>query len=270
MSAPAAAPRLSLVIPSKNRPAEIARCMQSVFAHGAGVDEIIVVDQSPAAYELPADPRIAHLYRPELSGLTAARNAGIDRATGDIVLFMDDDCTFETDVPAAVRAAFERGDDVVGVQPEIVDPGYTPPPISHRVFGHGFFNTHTFADPHSPGQMRRLMGAAMAFRASVFARERFDESLHGYCYGEDWDFSLRAKRYGKLASAPDGIVEHRPSPNNRYDRLRALRTRWTNIRYFYRKLRAGTKPVDRLWYWWWMLGETLQWLRLGYGIPREE
>ena len=50
----------------------------------------------------------------------------------------------------------------------------------------------------------------------------------------------------------------------------SLRTRWTNIRYFYRKLRAGTRPVDRLWYWWWMLGETLQWLRLGYGVPRGE
>ncbi|HWT05975.1 MAG TPA: glycosyltransferase family 2 protein [Xanthomonadales bacterium] len=260
--------RVSLVVPSKNRPAEIVRCLASVFAHSDSIAEIVVVDQSGTPYELAADPRVTHLYRPELGGLTAARNAGIDRATGDVVLFMDDDCTFESDVVSIVRDAFARAGDVVGVQPEIVDRDYAPPPISHRVFGHGFFDSHTFMAPGA-AELRRMSGCAMAFRASVFANERFDESLHGYCYGEDWDFSLRAKRHGRLVLAPDARVEHRPSPNNRFDHRRALETRWTNFNYIYRKLRAQTSPLDRAWYLWWALGETLQWLRFGYGFPQK-
>lgn len=259
--------RVSLVIPSKNRPEEIVRCLASVFAQSDSVAEVVVVDQSATPYELPADPRVTHVYRPELSGLTAARNAGIDRATGDVVLFMDDDCTFESDVVATVRATFALAGDIVGVQPEVVDRDYAPPPISHRVFGKGFFNAHTFMVP-GERDVRRMSGCAMAFRATVFAHERFDESLHGYCYGEDWDFSLRAKHHGRLVLARDALVEHRPSPNNRFDHRRALETRWTNVNYIYRKLRAQTSALDRMWHLWWRLGETLQWLRFGYGLPR--
>jgi GT2 family glycosyltransferase len=259
--------RVSLVVPSKNRPAEIVRCLASVSAQSDSIAEVIVVDQSATPYELAADPRVTHVYRPELSGLTAARNAGIDRATGDIVLFMDDDCTFESDVVAAVRETFARDGGVVGVQPEVVDRDYTPPPISQRVFEKGFFDSHTFMAPGAT-ELRRMSGCAMAFRATVFAHERFDESLHGYCYGEDWDFSLRAKRHGRLVLARDAVVEHRPSPNNRFDRRRSLETRWTNFNYIYRKLRADTHPLDRVWHVWWALGETLQWLRFGYGFPQ--
>ena len=262
-------PGVSLVIPSKNRPAEIVRCLASVFARSASIDEIIVVDQSAAPYELPADRRVTHLYQPELSGLTAARNAGVDHAKGDVVLFMDDDCTFESDVVAIVSETFARRADVVGVQPEVVDPDYTPPPISQRIFEHGFFDSHTFMKPGA-SELRRMSGCAMAFRATVFEHERFDESLHGYCYGEDWDFSLRAKRHGRLVLAPEALVQHRPSPTNRFDRRRSFQTRWTNFNYIYRKLRAQTGPLDRVWYVWWALGETLQWLRFGYGFPQAE
>ncbi len=262
--------RVSLVVPSKNRPEEIGRALASVLARSPSIDEILVVDQSSTPYQLPSDPRIVHLYRPDLSGLTAARNAGIDRASGEIVMFVDDDCTFDADVAAEVRDVFARHADVVAVQPLIVDPDYTPPPRSQRIFERGFFDAHTYYADETKTDLRRMMGASMAFRASLFAHERFDENLHGYCYGEDWDFSLRAKRWGRIMLAGEAIVTHRPSAANRYDRRRAFERRWTNFQYLYRKLRAGTKPFDRFWYWWWMLGETLQWLRFGYGIPRSD
>jgi len=256
---------LSLIIPTKNRPADIGRCLQSVFAHSPQIAEVVVVDQSSAPYELPADPRITHLYRPDLSGLTAARNAGVDAAKGDLILFIDDDCLFRSDVVTAVTTAFEANPDVVGVQTVIVDKGFTPTPLSARLFEHGFFDSYTFGPPND---LRRMAGGGFAFPKTLFAHERFDEELKGYCYGEDYDFSLRARRWGRLIQVEAAVVEHAPSPTNRFDRKRAFQTRWNNFNYMYRKLRAQQSPADRFWYLWWALGETLQWLRFGYGLPR--
>jgi GT2 family glycosyltransferase len=257
--------RLSLIIPTKDRPQEILRCLDSVYEHSPEIAEVVVVDQSSAPYQLAARPGLVHLYRPDLSGLTAARNAGVTAASGDIVLFIDDDCLFRSDVAAQTLAEFAAHPDIVGVQAVIVDKDYLPPPISSRVFEHGFFDVNRFGDP---SDLRRMAGGGFAFPKSLFERERFDEDgLQGYCYGEDYDFSLRARRWGRLVLAEKTRVEHCPSPNNRFDRKRAFRTRWKNLNYIYAKLRSQTGPADRFWHLWWALGETLQWLRFGYGLP---
>lgn len=258
--------RLSVVVPTKNRPQEILHLLESVYAHSPQVEEVIVVDQSAAPYELPAYPRLTHLYRPELSGLTAARNAGIDASSGEVVLFMDDDCLFRNDVVAETLAVFDANPDAAGVQTRIADQQFVPRPLSSRVFERGFFDVYT-AGPDD--DLRRTAGAGCAFRRSVFAHERFDDhGLEGYCYGEDYDFSLRARRWGRLVYARGAVIEHRASPANRFDRLRSFQTRWKNLNYIYRKNRARTAPADRVWHLWWRFGETLRWLRFGLGLPR--
>ena len=49
--------RISVVIPSKNRPAEILRCLASIYEHSPQVEEVIVVDQSSPRYELATTTR---------------------------------------------------------------------------------------------------------------------------------------------------------------------------------------------------------------------
>jgi len=257
--------RLSLVIPTKNRPVEVLRCLESVYALSPQIEEVIVVDQSSKPYELPEYPHLVHLYRPDLSGLTAARNVGIDASHGDVVLFIDDDCLFVNDVVTEMLAALDAHPNAVGAQSRISDRDYGPPPLSSRIFEHGFFDTNT-AGPDD--DLRRTSGAGCAFRRWVFAHERFDDQgLHGYCYGEDYDFSLRARRHGKLIYAPDAVIEHRPSLTNRFDLRGSFETRWKSLNYLYAKHHARASLTDRMWYAWWTLGETLQWLRFGLGLP---
>ncbi len=257
---------LSLVVPTKNRPEEILRCLDSVYAHSPQIEEVVVVDQSSAPYDLRAYPSVTHLYRPELGGLTAARNAGIDASHGAIVLFLDDDCLFVNDVVTAMLALFDAHPDVVGAQSRLADTEYVPPPLSARIFEHGFFDVYTPGPHHD---MRRTAGAGCAFRRSVFAHERFDDvGLAGYCYGEDYDFSARARRWGRLVFAPDAVVEHRASDANRFDRRRSFETKWKNLNYIYAKHRPHPSLGDRAAHAWWSFGETLRWLRYGYGLPR--
>ncbi len=257
--------RLSVIVPSKNRPDDILRCIASVYEHSPHVEELIVVDQSSPRYELPAHPRTVHLYDTGLSGASAARNAGAAAAKGELLLFIDDDCLFRNDVVTAIVAAFDANPQAVGVQAAIVDKAYVPTPLSARIFEHGFFDTNTYGAPHD---MRRMAGAGCAYRASLFAREQFDESLAGYSYGEDYDFALRARRSGKLVLAEDAVIEHAASAQNRFNRLRSFQTRWKNLNYLYAKHRPHIARADRFWHLWWALGETLQWLRFGLGLPR--
>lgn len=257
--------RISVVIPSKNRPAEIVRCLASIYEHCPHVEEVVVVDQSSPRYELPAYPNLVHRYDTALSGASAARNAGADAASGEVVLFVDDDCLFLNDVVAGIAADFAANPDAIGVQAQIVDKDFVPTPLPSRIFERGFFDTNAYGAPHD---LRRLAGAGCAYRRSLFATERFDESLRDYSYGEDYDLAFRARRYGRLVLAREAAIEHVSSPANRYDRLRSFQTRWRNINYLYAKNRAHTAPADRLWHLWWRFGETLRWLRFGLGFPR--
>lgn len=257
--------RLSVVIPSKNRPVEILRCLASIYEHSPQVEQVVVVDQSSARYDLPAYPNLLHVYDTTLSGASAARNAGADLATGEVVLFMDDDCLFCNDVIAGITADFAANPDAIAVQAQIVDKEFTPSSLATRIFERGFFNTSAYGDAHD---LRRVAGAGCAYRRSLFAHQRFDESLRGYSYGEDYDLAIRARQYGRLVLSREATIEHASSPANRYDRLRIFQIRWKNLNYIYAKNRALTPPIDRLWHLWWRFGETLRWLRFGLGFPR--
>lgn len=255
---------VSVVIPTKNRPLEIVRMLASLRAQPTPPLEVIVIDQSTPRYRIDEFEGLQHVHAPDLAGLTAARNAGIALARGNIVLFFDDDVELDTDCVRYVAEAFERRPDAVGAQCNIHNPWDDEPLGLHHVaafvFERGFFNPR-------PRRLRgervpRLIdGLASAYRRSLFEHERFDEQLPGYGLAEDWDFTMRASRHGRLIVVEDARVRHLPSPNNRYDVQRYLGARWQNILYLYDKLDAGRDVRNRLWRRWWMIGEGLRALR---------
>jgi GT2 family glycosyltransferase len=90
-------PRISLVVPTRDRPAALARCLAAVAASFPDDAETIVVDDGGSA---DLEPAIApHRERLRLrllagrgAGPAAARNRALDAAQGEIVAFTDDDC----------------------------------------------------------------------------------------------------------------------------------------------------------------------------------
>jgi GT2 family glycosyltransferase len=263
-------PSVTIAIATKNRPADIVRALAAIRAQKTQPEAIIVVDQSTPAYELPAQPGLAHRHVPELSGLTAARNLAIDENRSDVLFFLDDDAELLGDAVGAIAETFASHPEAVGVGCTIEDVLDTAPrklvQLRERIFERGFFNSYGMRLGEN-GELRRVRGAAMAFRAALLAIERFDTTLRGYSYGEDWEFSIRARRHGKLLLAPGAVVRHNSSPVNRFDARRALQTRWTNTLYFYDKLADEHAPLDPLWRRWWMLGELLLWWKTGSGWP---
>ena len=260
---------IAIIIATKNRPVEIERCLASMHTQTHPPAEVLVIDQSARPYSLRAFPQLRHVYEPRLSGAAAARNFGAQLSTADILLFIDDDVELLPGTLAALARAFDAAPDAIGMQclDELShgDRGRLAEALEF-LFDRGPFMRHPY---WRDGVEYRtwLSGYAMAFRSRLFDKERLDDSLLGYSYGEDWEFSQRARRYGTLRIASGAGVLHHESSTNREQQSVMLLHRWINFHYFFHKLEAGRDPRNRLWLAWWELGECYRWLRAGMGLP---
>lgn len=96
--------KVSVVVPIYNMENYIPRCMETLLAQTEKDIEIILVndgstDQSAELCEEYASryPQMIRVVHKENGGLSSARNAGIDVATGDYIIFPDPDDWVEKD-----------------------------------------------------------------------------------------------------------------------------------------------------------------------------
>lgn len=91
-----ASPRVSVVIPTHNRPEMLERALRSVLAQTYQDFEVVVVDDGSAepasrVVERLSDQRVRVLRLDPNRGMGRARNAGIAETRGEWVAFLDDD-----------------------------------------------------------------------------------------------------------------------------------------------------------------------------------
>ena len=116
--------RVTVMIPTQRRPDGLAVAARSVFGQ-TGVDradlELVIVDNDqvpsakPVADELAKNAPFPVIYINEKRpGVAFARNAGMARASGELIAFLDDDEEAPAGWLAALLAARDRFDaDVV-------------------------------------------------------------------------------------------------------------------------------------------------------------
>jgi CRISPR system Cascade subunit CasB len=102
-------PRFSVIVPAYQVQAYLHECLESVLSQSyADLEVIAVDDRSPDGCgeiidEFAArDPRVRAVRLAENAGPGPARNAGLERAIGDYVLFLDADDTFAPDALGAI------------------------------------------------------------------------------------------------------------------------------------------------------------------------
>ncbi|MGX2997258.1 bifunctional glycosyltransferase/CDP-glycerol:glycerophosphate glycerophosphotransferase [Streptomyces sp. JNUCC 64] len=111
-------PRLTLVVPVHKVQGYVAECLDSVLGQDYADFEVVAVDDhspdgSGAILDDYAsrDDRIQVLHLPENVGLGRARNAGIARARGDYLLFLDGDDTLDPGALSAIARRLEATGD---------------------------------------------------------------------------------------------------------------------------------------------------------------
>lgn len=115
-------PRLSIVVPAYRVEAYLEECLDSILSDdGDPAIEVIAIndgspDRSGAILDEYArhDPRLRVIHLPENIGLGAARNVGLDHATGDYVWFVDSDDWLP---PGSVAAVRER---LASIRPDVL------------------------------------------------------------------------------------------------------------------------------------------------------
>jgi glycosyltransferase involved in cell wall biosynthesis len=102
-------PLFSVVIPTYNRVIKLQRAVRSVEAQSMDDYEVIVVDDgssdgTAAFLESIRSERCITLRNSKNSGVSASRNRGVATATGEFVVFLDDDDVLRPDALAELGA----------------------------------------------------------------------------------------------------------------------------------------------------------------------
>ena len=194
-------PRVSVIVPVFKAEAFLDQCVQSVLTQTERDFELLLIDDgspdnSPAMCDAWAarDARIRVLHKPN-GGVSSARNAGLDAAGGEFIVFLDSDDWAEPDYLARLLALQRQTaeEDVLVMTdyqpfaPEGPEARDFPAPFTARLDGPD-------ADPQA---FRDLIFGFRLFPpyCKLYRREliealklRFDTSIRT---AEDFDFNMR-------------------------------------------------------------------------------
>ena len=113
---------VSVIVPVYNSGEFLKRCLESCLSQDFSDLELIVVDDGSTdnSFEIASDfakgDSRLHLYHQDNSGASAARNLGLDVATGDYVMFVDSDDWIEPDMLSELFKIIDKHRDIQVVQ----------------------------------------------------------------------------------------------------------------------------------------------------------
>lgn len=178
-----ALPPITAIVPCYNAADTLKRAVDSILCSAPENLQLILVDDgstdgTAALCDRLAerDPRVTALHRPN-GGASAARNAGLDAATGQWVLFVDADDTLLPGLWQALPQAFAANPELVlfgmrrqsGPNPCPLSPGFYPDPAAlGDAMGPLLFESGYLAAPYAKLFRRQTLLAAGL---------RFDENM---------------------------------------------------------------------------------------------
>lgn len=242
----------------------------------------------------------------EERGLTRQRNVGVRESSdqADVLVFLDDDLVLE---PRFFRALISclHDESTVGVEGCIVNEnrwekwegstvdkryqywdGYRKK-LGFRDRLRAFFGLYPFQlqpgkiPPYGHGksalppngktvEVDHLMGGMTAYRKSLFEKITFSSDFEGYGLYEDFDFSVRASRHGKLMSCTEARCNHFHHPAGRPNYFQYGKMVIKNGYRVFRLKFPNPSFGNRLK--WYTISWLLTWVRLGNGLigPRRK
>lgn len=220
-------PFISVIIPTYGREETLRDSIIDVLNQDYTNYEVLVVDQSPKhepeiqlyLEELAAVGKIKW-FRLDWASLPGARNYGVRRSVGEIILFIDDDVKLtpgflaahgknyvqNPEVGAVAGRVFDRmklGDSGGDLQIEYLPPEAMDPGIAW----YHIDLVHTI----KPQQVLTARGCNMSFRREIFFKHglKFDERFRGSAVREESDFCLRLRQTGyKIWYDPEAHLVH--------------------------------------------------------------
>lgn len=251
--------RFSLVLGTMGRTTELERFLRSLANQTYREFELIVVDQNPDGRLEPILAPYAKRYqvvhlRSE-RGLSRAKNAGVDRASGDIVGFPDDDCQFPEDLLLRVARFFEDHPEEEGLTGRAIDENGEDinPGFDRRAGKIDRFNV-----------WRRGIAFNVFVRRRSAREARFDEQMGpgagtAWGAGDETDYLLQLLERGRSLFYDPSLAVVHPRPQAHYDEETLGRRAYAYACGGGRTVRKHGYP---LWFRLWWVGRSLGMLLL--------
>lgn len=212
-----------IIIPAFNAAATLPEAVRSALGQTHGDLSVTVVDDGSSdrtaeVAERFADPRVSVL-RQSHQGVSAARNAGLERGIGEAILFLDADDWLAGDAVARLAAALDAAPDAAAAAGPVAR--FTPD-------GQYGPTRHPRLRGLMPGllfQNRFVNGGQLLIRPAAL-RGGFRTHLS---FGEDWDMWVRVATRGEVVPAagrqpvlyardrPDGAMRRMVRDQARHD-----------------------------------------------------
>ncbi len=237
------APKVTVVVPTFDRPQALARALDSLVAQQTDqfVYEIVVVDNAPRLDTREVVEAIAQVasvqvrYVPEeRAGVSHARNKGVMEATGRWIAFCDDDQVADASwLRQLVSVARVHEAACVGGSIRLTLPQGTPAigGVCRRLLGEQPFNGTPFT---CTGRHLPSTGNLMVSRSVFEQLGPFDTAMTAG--GEDYEFVRRIRAAGgRVLVAPAAVMHHVIPP---------YRTRPEYLNWVSRRVGAGLAYTD--------------------------
>lgn len=245
-------PSVSIVLPTRNRPALLLDALRSVACQTHLELELILVrdggeplsDEARAALGRLEFPSRVFEHDDPAHGLAASRNLGVREARGDAIAFLDDDDLWEPEHVKRLSDALDRDADAEVVYSDAriwlaptttgAERGSPGAPLAPEQVAAAGGETLLLAQPFDRAVFRHdsfIPPSAMAARRSAFERHgSFDTAIP---YSEDWEWLLRVVQGGGNIVRSPGVtatIRIHPgglsqlTPDRSADRKRSLET----------------------------------------------
>lgn len=204
----------SVIIPSYNRPQQLAACLEAVVAQKDEAPfEIVVVDdgsRTPLSGLCERfGPRV-RCIRQKNAGPAAARNTAVREARGSFLAFTDDDCRPRPGWLSALRTRHAGATDRIVGGAVVNGRPHDPYAAASQDLADYLYDYYGAADGTAPFFTTNNMGCT---RAAFLDIGGFDESF-GRNGAEDRDFGMRWREAGRaLVFCPEAIVDHHHEMN---------------------------------------------------------
>jgi len=215
-----AEPLLSVIVATRDRPAQLAACLEALAALEDPVEVVVVDSASPtpcgriAERFLDRIPRLRYLYEQQ-PGLSRARNRGVAEASCELVAFVDDDAAVTPDWARRLTAAFD--DARVGCAGGTCRPRFEsarPGWLSERLLQFAGVTRIGSTPRAARSGAEYPFGANICFRRAALAeaggfREELGRSGRRLLSCEESDAIDRLRERGWLVwLQPDAVVDH--------------------------------------------------------------
>jgi GT2 family glycosyltransferase len=204
-TAPSPEPRVSVVICTYNGSATLRDCLEAALALTYPNYEVIVVCDGcvDGSAEIAASFEEVRVIETPQRGLAAARNTGMEAATGEIVAYIDDDALADPDWLTHLVQKFAAGPFAAVGGPNVLPPGSNW--IAECVANAPGGPTHVLV---SDQDAEHVPGCNMAIRKQALERiGGFDSQFRAA--GDDVDVCWRLLDAGdRIAFSPGAVVLH--------------------------------------------------------------